>query len=69
VSYNPEWLSEQAGRIQTHLIEMVNTDQAGADNESAEFYMLALSSLETTLRFLELARLKQVAALVRKGSL
>jgi hypothetical protein len=62
--YTPETLREFAAKVETLRHKMLfDVEDAGADAESEQYFLLAMHALETAQRFLSLAALKQSQAI------
>jgi hypothetical protein len=66
VTYTPETLTEFAREVRNLRVKyLADLDEAGADPESEQFYLLALNSLDAAERFLSLASFKQSQGIAR----
>lgn len=65
-SWTPETLEEAANVCEKLRVTLLfDVDCAGADDESQEYFLLALADLEQANRHLRLARMHQTRAVAR----
>lgn len=66
LEWTPETLRALATSIEDLRMDtLCNVEDAGADPESEQYFLLALTALETAHRFMTLAAYKQSQGLVR----
>jgi hypothetical protein len=65
LEFTPETLRELASKAEAlRLSGLFDLESSGADPEAEQFFLVALSHLETAQRFFSLAQMKQSRALV-----
>jgi hypothetical protein len=67
-SFSPESLEASAMTIDDLRARLILTDPAGSSAEAEQYFRLAVAALEQAARFLELASMKQVQAIMGRSS-